>query len=151
MMNNPQHTTADQLPSYSGFEYRSETEILGWPLVHITKGNDPETGKQLVSKGVIAFGEIAIGVLAVGGFASGGLAVGGMAVGLIAVGGLAIGLLSAGGIALGALAAAGGVAYSLVYAVGAIAYAQYVVSSFRVDQEILEPLGRFWSVIRQVL
>jgi hypothetical protein len=151
MMNNTQHSTANQLPANPGFEYRSEMEILGWPLVHITKGYDPKTGKQLVSKGVIAFGEIAIGVLAVGGFALGGLAIGGMAVGLIAFGGLAIGVLSAGGIALGGLAAVGGVAYSLVYAIGALAHAQYVISPFRVDREILEIFGRFWSGIRQIL
>ena len=151
MMNNTQHTTANQFPMYSGFEYRSEMEILGWPLVHITRGNDPETGQRLVSKGVIAIGEAAIGVLAVGGFAFGGLAVGGMAAGLIAFGGLAIGVVAAGGIALGGLAATGGVAYSLMYALGAIAHAQYVLSHARVDREFVEYLGRFWSIINQIL
>ena len=151
MINKTQQTTANQFPMYSGFEYRSEMEILGWPLVHITKGNDSETGQRLVSKGVIAIGEAAIGVLAVGGFAFGGLAVGGMAVGLIAFGGLAIGVLATGGIALGGLAAAGGLAYSLVYAFGAIAHAQFVFSPFRVDPEIVEHFGRFWSTIRQIL
>jgi len=151
MINKTQYTTANQLPIYSGFEYRTEMEILGLPLVHITKGHDPKTGNRLVSKGVIAIGEIAIGVLAVGGFAFGGLAVGGMGVGLIAFGGLAIGVLSAGGIALGGLTAIGGITYSLVYAVGGFAHAQYVISPFRVDREILELLGRFWSGIRQIL
>jgi hypothetical protein len=151
MTNNTQHTTVNQLPMHPGFEYRSEMEILGWPLVHITKGYDPNTGKLLVSKGVIAIGEIAIGALAVGGFALGGLAVGGMAVGAIALGGLAIGVLSAGGIALGGFAAAGAVSYSLVYAIGVFAHAQYVISPFRVDREIFELLERFWSGIRQIL
>ena len=151
MISNTQHTTANHFPAYSGFEYRSETEVLGWPLVHITKGNDPKTGDRLVSKGVIAIGEVAIGVLALGGFAFGGLAVGGMAVGLIAFGGLAIGVLAAGGIALGGLAAVGGVAYSLVYAIGALAHAQYVISPFRMDQEIVELFERFLSGIRQIL
>ncbi len=151
MINNTQHTTANQLPMYPGFEYRSEMEILGWPLVHITKGYDSKTGNLLVSKGVVAIGEIAIGVIAVGGFALGGLAVGGMAVGVIALGGLAVGVLSAGGIALGGFAAVGGVAYSLVYAIGAIAHAQYVISPSRVDREIFDLLGRFWSGIRQIL
>jgi hypothetical protein len=151
MINNTQDTSTNQFPVYSGFEYRSEMEILGLPLVHITNGNDPKTGNRLVSKGVIAIGEVAIGVLAVGGFAFGVLAVGGMAVGLIALGGLAIGVLAAGGIALGGLVAAGGVAYSLVYAFGALAHAQYVLSPYRVDPEIVEHFGRFWSVIRQIL
>jgi hypothetical protein len=151
MNSNTQYSAANQLSMYPGFEYRSEVEILGLPLVHITKGFDPLTGKQRVSKGVIAIGEIAIGGLAVGGFALGGIAVGGLGVGVIALGGLAIGVLSAGGIALGALAAVGGVAYSLIYAFGGLAYAPHVISPFRVDQEIFDLLNRFWSGIRQIL
>jgi hypothetical protein len=144
MINNTQQTPANQLLIYPGFEYRSELEVLGWPLVHVTKGYDPLTGKPRVSKGVIAIGEIAFGAIAVGGFALGGLAIGGMGVGVIALGGLAIGVLSVGGIALGALAAVGGVAYSLMYAVGGLAHAQYVISPFGVDQEVFDLLGRFW-------
>jgi hypothetical protein len=151
MLNNTQHTTVNQLPMTPGYEYRSAVEILGWPLVHITKGIDPNTGNRLVSKGVIAIGEVAIGFLAIGGFAFGGLAIGGMGVGVLALGGLAVGLLATGGIAMGALAAVGGLAYSLVYAVGGIANAQYVISPFRVDREIIDLLGRFWSGIRQIL
>jgi hypothetical protein len=74
-----------------------------------------------------------------------------MGVGVLALGGLAVGLLATGGIAVGALAAVGGLAYSLVYAVGGIANAQYVISPFRVDREIIDLLGRFWSGIRQIL
>lgn len=151
MLNNTQHTTVNQLPMSPSFEYRSEMEILGWPLVHITKGFDPNTGNRLVSKGVIAIGEVAIGFLAIGGFAFGGLAIGGIGLGVIALGGLAIGLLASGGIALGAFAAIGGLAYSLVYAIGAIAHAQYVISPFRVDREFIDLLGHFWSEIRQIL
>ena len=151
MINNTQQVQANQVTIVPGFEYRSEIELFGWPLVHVTKGYDPLTGKKRVSKGVIAIGEIAIGGLAVGGFALGGIAVGGMGVGVIALGGLAIGALSAGGIALGALAAVGGVAYSLIYAIGALAYAPHVISPFRVDQEIFDLLNRFWSGIRQIL
>ena len=151
MLNNTQHTTVNQLPLSPSYEYRSEMEILGWPLVHITKGFDPKTGKRLVSKGVIAIGEVAIGILAIGGFAFGGLAIGGMGLGVIALGGLAIGVLATGGIALGAFAAIGGLAYSLVYAIGGIAQAQYVISPFKVDREIVDLLVRFWSGIRQIL
>jgi len=72
-------------------------------------------------------------------------------VGVIASGGLAIGLLASGGIAVGAFAAIGGLAYSLLYAIGGIAQAQYVISPFRVDQEFINLLGRFWAEIRQIL
>ena len=151
MIGNTQNAQANQVTMVPGYEYRSEIELFGWPLIHITKGYDPLTGKPRVSKGVIAIGEIAIGALAVGGFALGGIAIGGMGIGVIALGGLAVGVITIGGIALGALAAVGGVAYSLMYAVGALAHAQYVISPFRVDQEIVDLLGRFWSGIRQIL
>jgi len=49
---------------YWGYEYRSKSELFGWPLVHIAQGLDPETGLPRVTKGIIAFGSIAIGVFA---------------------------------------------------------------------------------------
>lgn len=151
MIENSQPVPENHFPMHVGFEYRSELEFFGWPLVHVTKGYDPLTGKPRVSRGVVAIGEIAIGGLAVGGFALGGIAVGGMGVGVIALGGLAIGGLAAGGIALGVAAAVGGVAYSLMYAIGGLAYAPYVISPFRVDREILDLLGRIGTGIRQYL
>ena len=151
MIDNSQPVSEKHFPIYVGYEYRSQLEILGWPLVHITRGNDPLTGKPRVSSGVIAIGEIAIGIVAVGGLAVGGIAIGGLGLGIFALGGLAVGGLAIGGIALGVAGAVGGVAYSLMYAIGALAHAPYVVSPFRVDREILNLLGRFWSGIQQIL
>lgn len=147
MINNYQQTPVNQIQINPGFEYRSNIEIFGLPLIHITKGHNPQTGARRVSKGIIAIGEIAIGFLAIGGFALGFIAIGGLGIGAIAFGGLALGLISAGGIALGVLAAAGGVAYSLMFAVGALAYAQYVITPFRVDHEVIDILGQLWSGI----
>ena len=45
-------------PAYAGYEYRSETRIAGWPLVHIAHGIDPETGRPRVARGIIASGSI---------------------------------------------------------------------------------------------
>jgi len=150
MIGNNEQSQVNQVLVYPGYEFRSNLELFGWPLVHITKGYDPLTGKRQVSKGIIAIGEIAIGGLAIGGLAIGGIAVGGMGVGVFALGGLAIGVIAAGGIAMGALVAVGAVAYSLMYAVGAVAHAPYVISPFRVDHEILDFLERFRSGIRQI-
>lgn len=151
MIDNSQHVPERHLPMYMGYEYRSPLEILGWPLVHVTKGYDPLTGKPRVSKGVIAIGEIAIGGIAVGGLAVGGIAVGGLGLGVFALGGLAIGGIAVGGIAMGVAAAVGGVAYSLMYAIGGLAHAPYVVSPFRVDREIIDLIDRIWSGIQQIL
>jgi len=101
----------------NGYEYRSERQLFGLPLVHIISGNrvDPVTGKLRVAKGIIAVGPIAIGGLAVGGSAIGVVSFGGAALGLMAVGvllalgGLAIGLVAVGGAAIGYYALGGGV------------------------------------------
>ena len=151
MINKPQQTPMTQVLINPGYEYRSKIELFGLPLLHITKGINPLTGKTWVSKGIIAIGEIAIGFLAIGGFALGFIAIGGFGIGAIAFGGLVLGLIAAGGISLGVFAAVGGIAYSLIYAVGALAHAQYVISPFRVDQEVFDIVGRFWSGIQWIL
>ena len=101
-----------------GYEYRSESELFGLPLIHITRGRDPHTGRRRVSKGIIAIGEAAIGVIAVGGLALGGIAIGGLGIGIIAIGGLAIGIMALGAISFGLFFAMGTVALSLMYAIG---------------------------------
>lgn len=82
-----------------GYEYRSERELFGLPLVHIISGNriDPATGWLRVAKGIIAVGPIAIGVLALGGSSIGVVSLGGLAPGLIGIGGGAVGYYAIGG------------------------------------------------------
>ncbi|UCF29640.1 MAG: hypothetical protein JSW42_04490 [Chloroflexota bacterium] len=126
------------------FEYRSEQELFGWPLIHITRGYDSQTGKPLVAKGLIAIGDIAIGLVAIGGLALGVIAIGGMGVGLIAFGGLAAGLIAFGGVALGMFVAMGAAAFSLMYAIGVMANAKYVISQFRVDWEVIDHFRQLW-------
>ncbi len=94
----------------SGYEYRSEREFLGVPLVHVIGGSaiDPVTGGLRVAKGVIAVGPVAVGGLAIGGVVFGILGLGGLGMGLIAVGGVAVGvLLAMGGLAIGTVAIGG--------------------------------------------
>jgi hypothetical protein len=141
----------NQSLEYSGFEYRSELEFFGWPLIHITRGYDTQSGKRFVSKGLIAVGEISIGVVAIGGFALGAIAIGGMGVGLIAVSGLAVGLIAFGGVAIGISAAIGAVAFSVMYALGVVANAKYVISLFRVDLEVIDQLRLLWSGLQHIL
>jgi hypothetical protein len=124
---NIEQISENQKLAYPGFEYRTKLELFGWPLIHITRGRDSQSGKRLVSKGFIAIGEISIGIVAIGGFALGGIAIGGLGVGLIAFGGLAAGLIAFGGVALGMFAAMGAAAFSLMYAIGVMANAKYVI------------------------
>jgi hypothetical protein len=116
-----------------GYEYRSQQEVFGWPLVHIAGGVNPETGLPRVARGVIAIGNFAIGLVAIGGFAVGGLTFAGIGLGLLTLGGIAIGGVAAGGVALGLVFAVGGVAISAAWAVGGVALAPHAIGPAIMD------------------
>jgi tRNA A-37 threonylcarbamoyl transferase component Bud32 len=99
---------------FQSFEYKSRRMIFGRPLLHVTSGIDPATGRRRVARGFFAFGDIAIGVFAFGGYARGLVACGGMAIGCLSFGGLSLGLISVGGLALALLFALGGGSVGLV-------------------------------------
>ena len=136
---------------YSGYgyglnyEYKSDLELFGWPLIHIAQGINLETGRPRIARGVIAIGNIAIGGLAIGGFAAGGIALGGLGFGVLALGGLSIGILAAaGGLAVGGAFAIGGGAISLMYAIGGLALAPHFIGGNGIDPEFLRLLERIF-------
>lgn len=131
---------------YWGYEYKSETELFGWPLIHIAQGYDPKTGRPRVAKGIIAIGGVAIGVVALGGFAAGGFAFGGFSLGLLALGGIALGGIAAGGLAFGLLLAAGGMAVSLLYGIGGLALAPHAIGANGADPQFMQMLERFFRI-----
>ncbi|MDD5201068.1 MAG: DUF4019 domain-containing protein [Terrimicrobiaceae bacterium] len=109
-----------------GLDYRSKAALFGLPLLHVTSGFDPVTGKARVARGIIAIGGVAKGVIAIGGAALGGLAIGGLAGGIFAYGGLALGLVSFGGLALAlCLAIGGGALAPVAMGGGAVGYYSY--------------------------
>lgn len=127
------------------FEYKSEAELFGLPLVHIARGIDPQTGMPRVAIGIIAVGNIAIGGLALGGVAMGGITLGGMSFGVLSLGGISIGLLAAlGGMALGGLFAVGGLAVSLMYAIGGLALAPHYLGGNGMDPDFFRQLEQFF-------
>jgi hypothetical protein len=136
---------------YWGYEYRSELEILGWPLIHIARGFDPRTGAPRVARGVIAIGDIAIGGVSLGGVALGGLSFGGISLGLLAFGGIAIGGVAVGGLALAFMFALGGMAISTAYAIGGMALAPYTIGATGVDAEFLRSLEKWFPEIYRIL
>ena len=107
-------------PWFFGFEYRSRTEILGLPLIHLAFGYNPRTGLPRLAKGVVAIGNVALGFIAVGGIAAGGFVISGIGMGFFALAGIAIGGVAVGGIAIGAAFALGGLAFSLQHAIGGL-------------------------------
>jgi len=103
-----------------GYEWKTEAQLFGWPLIHIAQGYD-ENGRPRVAKGVIAVGDIAVGGLALGGAAFGGITLGGFSMGVISIGGMALGVVAAlGGAAVGGLFAVGGLAISMGFAFGGL-------------------------------
>lgn len=119
------------------YEYKSEAELFGLPLVHIANGFNEKTGLPRVARGILAIGNVAFGALAIGGFAVGGIALGGLGLGVLALGGIAMGLASIGGFSLGLFAALGGVAVSGAYAIGGLAIAPHIIGGNGVDSEFL--------------
>jgi predicted Ser/Thr protein kinase len=100
------------------YEYRSKATLFGLPLLHITLGVNPTTGRKRIAKGiiaignaprgVIAFGDVAVGVVACGIFCYGLISIGVVAVGVLALGSVAVGLgWAMGGVAVGAVAIGG--------------------------------------------
>ena len=132
--------------SYYGwnYEYKSQAELFGLPLIHIAQGIDPQTGGPRIAKGILAIGNIAIGVFALGGLAVGGIALGGASVGLFALGGLALGGATLGGVSIGALVALGGLAISPAYAIGGLALAPHFIGGNGTDPAFVQLLERLF-------
>jgi len=132
---------------YRGFEYRSRSEIYGWPLIHIASGYNPKTGRPRVARGIIAIGNLAIGVVALGGLAVGGLVFGGLGLGVFALGGMALGGIALGGMGVGLVFAAGGMAVSGLYAMGAMALAPHSISAMGADPEFVRLIEKLLRTV----
>ena len=135
---------AAQFPYFYGYEYKSKTQVFGWPLLHVARGINPQTGMPRVARGIIAIGNLAIGLFALGGIALGGFAFGGLGIGLFAFGGVALGLVTFGGLSLGLLLAIGGLAISLYVAVGGLALAPYYLGGNGIHPGLLQQIGRWF-------
>lgn len=122
----------------SSYEWKSKTEVLGIPFIHIAIGRNRETGKFLVAKGIIAIGQFAIGIIAIGQFAVGllfGLAQ--LALGVFVVAQIAIGYeFALGQFAVG-MTAIGQFAIGK-YVLCQTGYGQYVWSFIERNTEALE-------------
>ncbi|MGQ0594311.1 MAG: hypothetical protein ACT4QB_17185 [Gammaproteobacteria bacterium] len=137
-------------PAYWGYEYRSEAQIFGWPLIHVAQGMDPDTGRPRVAKGVIAVGNVAVGVLAIGGIAIGGLVLGGLGLGVLAIGGIAAGGAVLGGVAVSVYLAIGGLAISGMYALGGLAIAPHAIGALGSDPELMRWLEQRFPAAREL-
>ncbi len=141
------------LPQLSNFEFRSKEEINGLPIIHINIGTNPETGRPLVAKGVVAIGNIAFGVVSIGAAAFGIVTLGVFGLGVVSLASLAIGIIALGAVALGYEFALGAAVLSAKSAIGAIGLdPNFVVWSLIFTASIalvIWGLGKVKSVRRQ--
>ncbi len=146
------HISSVPMTSYGyygwNYEYKSEAELFGLPLIHIAQGVDPKTGAPRVAKGIIAIGNLAVGVFALGGLAVGGVTLGGGSIGVLALGGFALGGITFGGVSIGALLAVGGLAISTAYAIGGLALAPNFLGGNGADPEFLRLLESIFPGFR---
>jgi zinc ribbon protein len=146
----PRSTSVPMTHGYYGwnYEYKSEAELFGLPLIHIAQGIDPKTGALRVAKGILAIGNIAIGVFALGGLALGGITIGGASIGVFALGGLALGGATLGGLSIGVILALGGLAISPAYAIGGLALAPHFIGGNGADPGFVQLLERLFPGFR---
>jgi hypothetical protein len=134
-------------------EYTSHRRVGAWPLVHVTFGRNPVTGRRKIAVGIVAIGRIALGFLPIGQLAIGLIPIGQLSIGLIfalgqaafapvAVGQLAVtiffglGQIAVGYVAIGQLAAG-------YYALGQLAVGVHVYSSTVQDPAAVEFFRQF--------
>ena len=130
-------------PYPADYEYRSQAEICGWPLVHIARGIDPETGRMRVARGVIALGDIAVGAISLGGISAGIFSIGGVSIGSYALGGIALGGTAIGGIAVGLCSALGAIAVAPNFARGILTITPNLTGFVSIlPERIVQLLGR---------
>lgn len=111
-----------------GFEWRSEREVAGWPLIHVAVGRNDQ-GRLRVAKGVVAIGQFGVGLITVAQFG--------------------VGLLFGFGQFILGLTALAQVAVSLVFAVGQLAVGYVAVGQAAVGCFALAQVGwarHLWSV-----
>lgn len=143
-------TRSYQYPEGSRFsEFTSHSRILGFPLMHRTRGKNPHTGRPMVAKGVIAIGRVAFGVVACGQLAFGLLAIGQVAVGtLFCLGQAAMGFTAVGQLAVGGLFGFGQIATGAFsvgqIAVGWVALGQFALAIHGIDMRGIDPQALAW-------
>jgi len=123
VVESPPERPAGGVPArrYRGFQWRTEAEILGWPIVHVAFGRDSTTGKVLVARGLIAVGQFGVGLITV---AKVGVGV------LFGFGQCVAGIVCVGQFALGAL-----------FGLGQFATGQTAIGQFALGEYILAQIG----------
>ena len=114
-----------------GYEWKSQAEILGIPLVHVAIGWNRKTGRLHLAKGIIAIGQFGIGLVTIAQFG--------------------IGFLLAMGQFVGGTYAIGQFALGLVFGLGQFATGAKAIGQFTYGRNILSQLNCLKVFTAQVL
>jgi hypothetical protein len=119
-----------------GYEWRSKTHIMDWPLVHIAVGRNKETGKFMVAKGIIAIGQFGIGIITIAQFGIGALfGLGQFMAGIFSIAQFAIGMTVIAQFGLGQ------------HVLAQIGYGRHVWSTKIKDPAAIEYFKSLWNSI----
>lgn len=131
-----------------GFQWKSETTFLGWPLVHVAIGRDRATGRLLVARGVVAIGQFGLGAVTVAQFGLGLLFGLGQFVGApLAIGQLALGLVFGLGQFATGLTAVGQIAFGK-HVLAQAGFGEHVWSAKYRDPRAVEHFRRLLAALR---
>lgn len=130
-----------------GFEYKSQTEFFGWPLIHIAIGFNKDTGRLMAARGIIAVGQFGVGIITIAQFGIGlFFGFGQFVAGLAAVGQFAVGLLFGLGQFATGYTAIGQIAFGK-YVRAMQGFGEYVWSSGQQDPEAVRYFKTLWQSI----
>jgi len=134
-----------------GFEWRSKAELLGWPLVHVAIGRDPQTRRLRVARGIVAIGQFGFGFITIAQMGVGLVFGFGQAVaGLVAVGQVALGVqFGLGQLATGATAI-GQLAFG-TYVLAQMGAGDHVWSAKMRDPQAVEYFTALWHGVKSLL
>jgi len=134
-----------------GYEYKSEAEIFGWPVIHVAFGKDAETGKIITAKGIIAIGQFGVGLFTIAQIGVGLIFGFGQCVaGIVAVGQFALGLYFGLGQFATGLTAIGQFALGR-YVLSQMGLGEYVWSMDRRDPEAVEHFTNLWQTVKGLM
>ena len=140
-----------KMEAFWGYQLKSRTEILGFPLLHIAFGRDRDTGRLLVARGVIAIGQFGIGLVTIAQFGIGLLFGFGQFVGgIFAVGQFALGLAFGLGQFATGMTAIGQFAFG-IYVLAQIGFGEHVWSTKIKDPEAVDYFTNLWDQIRGLI
>ncbi|MFC1712890.1 hypothetical protein ACFL6S_04430 [Candidatus Poribacteria bacterium] len=134
-----------------GYEWKSKTEIFGWPLIHIAVGRNKETGRLMMAKGIIAIGQFGIGVITIAQFGIGLLfGLGQFVGGIFAVGHFAFGIYFGLGQFATGITAIGQFAFGR-YVRAQAGYGRYVWAGRIKDYEAVEYFRGLWQPLKNLI